>query len=86
MLLLPGGVSSERLKKILRRSLPSIILLNENDLVDTQAEDWLSLSGLGVIWDGAAASSPDESWIQVAKQGEVEMITDGSRLYLVGRD
>ena len=86
MLLLPGGVSPLSLKDILRRSPPSIIVLDENDLVDTNAEDWLSLSSLGVIWNSATESTPDESWIQTAEQGEVEMITDGRRLYLVGRD
>ena len=86
MLLLPGGVSPLSIKDILRRSPPSIIVLDENDLVDTDAEDWLSLSSLGVIWNNVTESTPDESWIQTAEQGEVEIITDGRRLYLVGRD
>ena len=86
MLLLPGGVSPVSLKDILRRSPPSIIVLDENDLIDTRALDWHSLSSLGVLWNGAEESTPDESWIQTAEKREVEMITDGRRLYLLGRD
>ncbi len=84
-LLLPGGVSPPDLKKILRRSPPSIILLDGSDLADTLASDWQALSPLGIFWNEMADSIPDESWIPAAEQGEVEMITDGSALYLVRR-
>ncbi len=84
-LLLPGGVSPPDLKKFLRRSPPSIILLDGSDLTDTLASDWQVLSPQGIFWNELAESIPDESWIHAAEQGEVEMITDGSALYLVRR-
>ena len=83
-LLLPGGISAQELKESLRRSPPSLVLLGKNDLVTSPPAGWNSLPALGILWYDTGQPAPDNSWIQVADNGQLEVTTDGKTMFLAG--
>jgi hypothetical protein len=83
-LLLPGGISVQELKVSLHRSPPSLVLLGKNDLVTSPPAEWNSLPALGILWNDAGQPAPDNSWIQVADNGQLEVTTDGKTMTLAG--
>jgi len=83
-LLLPGGVSAQELKMIVHRSPPSLVLLGRNDLAASPPAEWNSLPALGILWNNAGQPAPDNSWIQVADNGQLEVTTDGKTMFLAG--
>jgi hypothetical protein len=83
-LLLPGGFSAQELKKSLRRSPPSFVLLGKNDLVDSPPAEWNSLPALGTLWNDAGQPAPENSWIRFADNRQLEVTTDGITMSLAG--
>ncbi len=84
-MLLPGGVSPQELQDNVRRSPPSLILLDESDLVDASPQDWIPFSALGILWNESRVPVPVKDWIPTGSHGQVEVVTDGLGISLQGQ-
>ena len=63
----------------------TLLLLDKNDLVAAQLEDWNKLDALGFLWNESRLPPPDDTWISTGEKGQLQVITDGSRMLLEGR-
>jgi competence protein ComEC len=83
-LLIPGGVPPQELKENLRRSPPSLILLDESAINGSNPEDWAQISTLGILWNESRVPIPVKDWTPTDTLGQVEVITDGLAMFLQG--
>ncbi len=84
-LLIPGGVTPDSLQSVIKPDSVTLLLLDNNDLVATQLEDWNKLDALGFLWNESRLPPPDDSWISTGEKGQLQVITYGRRMLLEGR-
>ena len=69
----------------LDQDLPDDLVLAFQETGTAQLEDWKKLDTLGVLWNENLLPPPDDSWISTREKGQVQVVTDGSRMLLEGR-
>jgi hypothetical protein len=84
-MLIPGGVTPGSLQGVSKPTISTLLLLDKNDLVATRQEDWNKLDALGILWNENRLPPPDDTWISTGEKGQLQVITDGSRMLLEGR-
>jgi|WetSurMetagenome_2_1015567.scaffolds.fasta_scaffold02496_5 competence protein ComEC len=81
-LLVPGGITPQELHEPLRRSPPTLLILDESNLVDASPQDWIPFSSLAILWNESRAPVPLKDWISTGEYGQVELTTDGVTMTL----
>ena len=84
-MLIPGGVTPDSLQSVIKPGSATLLLLDKNDLATSQLEDWYKMGALGILWNESRLPTPDDSWISTGEKGQLQVITDGSRMLLEGR-
>jgi hypothetical protein len=84
-LLIPGGVTPDSLQSVIKPDSVTLLLLDNNDAVASQLEDWNKMGALGILWNESRLAPPDDSWISTGEKGQLQVITDGRRMLLEGR-